>query len=59
MKPCWCKFVMSVLIIVFLWMDVSWAKIGITVVAGLIAVMSLWGGCCCKSNDKCREESKK
>lgn len=57
MKPCWCKFFLAVAIIILVWVNISWAKIGITAVAAIIAIMSLWGGCCCK--DKCECETGK
>jgi len=58
MKTCWCKLIMAALIIVFVWMNYSWSNIAITVLAALIAVMALWGGCCCHK-DNCCEEKKK
>lgn len=56
MKSCWCKFAMAVLIVILAWMDVSWTKIAITVLGVIIAVMSLWGGCCCKGKCECETE---
>lgn len=56
MKPCWCKFVLAVLVIVFAWWDVSWAKIALTVLGAIIAIMSLMGTCCCAGSCKCEEK---
>jgi hypothetical protein len=38
-------------------MDVSWAKIAITILAAIIAIMSLWGGCCCKKDNCCENKN--
>jgi len=56
MKTCWCKLILAILIIVFVWMDISWAKIAITALAAIIAIMSLWGGCCCGKDKNCEEK---
>ena len=58
MNPCWCKTVMAILIIIFVWMDASWIKIAITIIAAIIVLMSLWGGCCCKGKCECAKEEK-
>ena len=44
---CYCKAIMALLIIVFIWLwTPSWANIAITVLAILIILCS--GTCCCK-----------
>jgi len=55
MKPCWCKFVLGILVIVFAWWSVSWANIALTVIGAIIALLSLSGTCCCK-DAKCEEK---
>ncbi len=46
MKICWCKLILSLLIIVLVWWAPSWANWGITVLAAVIALTSLFGFCC-------------
>ena len=51
-KICYCKAIMALLIIVFVWFwTPSWANIAITVLAVLILLSS--GSCCC--NKKCKK----
>jgi len=48
MKVCWCKLILSLLIIVFVWWwTPTWANWGITIAAAIIALSSLFGFCCC------------
>ena len=53
MSPCWCKFVLAVLVIVFAWLDVSWGRYALTVLGGLLAILALVGSCCCGSKREC------
>ena len=53
MNPCWCKFVLAVLVIVFAWWHVSWGQYALTVLGGLLAVLALVGSCCCGSKKEC------
>ena len=53
MSPCWCKFVLAVLVIVFAWWQPSWSKYALTVLGGLLAVLALVGSCCCGSKREC------
>jgi hypothetical protein len=48
-SPCWCRFVLAILVIVFAWWHVSWANIALTVLGALLAILALSGGCCCAS----------
>lgn len=48
MNPCWCRFVLAILIIVVLYLNVTWAKIAITILAALLAILALIGKCFCK-----------
>ena len=52
MSRCWCRFVLAVLVIVFAWWSVPWARIALTVLGGLLAVTALVGTCCCTSMAK-------
>jgi hypothetical protein len=47
MSRCYCRAVLAVLVIVFAWLPVSWAPIALTVLGGLLAVLTLGGICCC------------
>ena len=53
MSPCWCRFVLAVLVIVFAWWQVSWGQYALTVLGGLLAVLALVGSCCCGSKRVC------
>jgi hypothetical protein len=48
-KPsrCMCRFVLAILVIVFAWLNVSWAHIALTILGGLLAIMAICGSCCC------------
>jgi len=54
MKPCWCRFVLAILVIVFAWWHVSWGNIALTVLGALLAILALSGKCCCAA--KCEEK---
>jgi len=47
MSKCWCRFVLAVLVIVFAWLPVSWAKIALTLLGAVLAILALVGTCCC------------
>ncbi|HUV65084.1 MAG TPA: hypothetical protein VMW24_14400 [Sedimentisphaerales bacterium] len=47
MSRCYCRAVLAVLVIVFAWVNVSWAPIALTVLGVLLAVLTLGGVCCC------------
>ncbi len=53
MSRCYCRVVMSILVIVFAWLTFSWAKIVLTILGALLAIQALAGVCCCASR---REE---
>lgn len=53
MSPCWCKFVLAALVVVFAWWPVSWAQYALTALGGLLAVLALVGSCCCGSKREC------
>lgn len=47
MSRCYCRCVLAVLVIVFVWLPVSWANIALTILGALLAIMALAGTCCC------------
>jgi hypothetical protein len=47
MPQCNCRAVLAVLVIVFAWLNVSWAPIALTILGALLAAQSLAGVCCC------------
>ena len=54
MSTCWCKVVMSILVIVFAWVEASWQPIALTVLGALLLIASLIGTCCCTAlREKC------
>lgn len=57
MKPCFCKIVLGILVIVFAWWSVDWANIALTVLGAILILLSMTGSCCCKQ-DKCECEKK-
>jgi len=52
-----CKALMGLLVIVFAWWAVDWAKWALTVIGALMFVLSATGTCCCKK-DACCEAKK-
>ena len=49
MSRCYCRVVLSILVIVFAWLTFSWAKIVLTILGVLLAIQALAGVCCCAS----------
>ena len=50
MNTCFCRLILSLLVIVFAWWSVSWAAIALTVIGAILALMALTGNkCCCQS----------
>jgi hypothetical protein len=48
MKLCFCRSILSILVIVFAWWAVSWGQIALTVIGALLLILSLSGVCCCR-----------
>ena len=48
MSRCWCGVVLAILVIVFAWVDASWARIVLTILGALLAIKALVGKCCCE-----------
>ena len=59
MKPCWCRFILAILVIVFAWWHVSWGNIVLTVLGALLAILALVGKCCCADKCEATPEDKK
>ena len=55
MKICYCRTILAALVIVFAWLNVAWGSIALTVIGGLLVILSLTGKCCCQP--KCEEKS--
>jgi len=47
MTRCWCRVALAILVIVFAWVNVSWANIALTVIGVLLAILAFTGKCCC------------
>ncbi len=48
MSKCWCGVVLAVLVIVFAWVDASWARMVLTILGVLLVIKALVGTCCCE-----------
>lgn len=60
MSRCWCEVVLAVLVIIFAWVDASWASIVLTILGALLVIKALIGKCCCaEMMEKCKEEATK
>ena len=57
MSRCYCRVVLSILVIVFAWLSVSWANIALTVLGALLAIQALAGVCCCTSKREAKAAS--
>ncbi len=58
--PCVCTIILGALVILFAWLDVSWGRIALTVLGGLVILKGLINRCCCgeKMMSCCEETSK-
>ena len=60
MKPCWCRFVLAVLVIVLTWWAPSFTKIALTIIGALLAIMALASNkCCCQPSCETKEPEAK
>ena len=60
MSRCWCGVLLAILVIVFAWVDASWARIVLTILGALLAIKALVGKCCCaEMMAKCEEKTDK
>jgi hypothetical protein len=50
--PCICTIVLGILVIVFTWINVTWAQTALTVVGGLTILKGIVGKCCCSPKGK-------
>ena len=59
MSRCWCGVVLAILVIVFAWVDASWARIALTILGAILAIKELVGKCfCTEMMEKCCAEPK-
>lgn len=56
MKLCFCRTILSILVIVFAWLHVSWGQIALTVIGALLVILSLTGVCCCRTKTEAKKE---
>ncbi|MCX6581109.1 MAG: hypothetical protein NT166_13100 [Candidatus Aminicenantes bacterium] len=56
MKLCFCRLILAILVIVFAWWNPGFAKIALTVIGALLAILALTGACCCKSKCEAKPE---
>jgi hypothetical protein len=58
MKLCFCRFLLSagILVVALVWWPETWAKWVIVVVAGLMAILSLFYNACCMCMKKVAEK---
>jgi hypothetical protein len=54
MRLCFCRLILAILVIVFAWWNPGFAKIALTVIGALLAILALTNACCCRP--KCCEE---
>ena len=59
MSRCWCGVVLAILVIVFAWVDASWARVALTILGVLLVIKELVGKCICEEmTAKCCTETK-
>jgi len=58
MKPCFCRFILAILVIVFAWWHPGWENIALTVIGALLAILALVGVCCCRPKQEAKTEAK-
>ncbi len=57
MSRCWCGVLLAILVIVFAWVEASWARIALTILGALLVIKALAGKCCCaEMMEKCCAE---
>jgi general stress protein CsbA len=57
MSRCYCRVALSILVIVFAWLTVSWAKYVLTVLGIILAIQALAGICCCTNMKEEKKEA--
>ncbi len=56
MACCYCRVLLAALVILFAWLDVSWANIALTVIGGLLIILALKKDFCCCHKPKTEEK---
>lgn len=57
MSRCYCRVALSILVIVFAWLTVSWAKYVLTVLGAILVIQALAGVCCCAAKSEAKAAS--
>ncbi|MFC1867014.1 hypothetical protein ACFL0H_02645 [Thermodesulfobacteriota bacterium] len=57
MKFCCCRIILAALVIVFAWVNVSWANIALTVIGALLIILALKKDFCCCMKKKEKEST--
>lgn len=58
MTFCFCRFILAVLVILFAWLNVSWAPIALTIIGVLLVILALKRDFCCMAKkQKTKSES--
>lgn len=48
-RPCICTILLGILVVVFTWINVTWAATALTVVGAIMILKGIVGKCCCCS----------
>ena len=57
MNFCFCRIILAALVIVFAWVNVSWANIALTVIGALLVILALKNDFCCCMAKKEKEST--
>ena len=57
MNLCFCRIILAILVIVFAWLNVSWANIALTIIGALLVILALKNDFCCCSTKKEKEST--
>ena len=57
MNVCFCRIILAVLVIVFAWLNVSWANIALTIIGALLVILALKNDFCCCMAKKEKEST--
>lgn len=51
--PCFCTILLGIAVIVFTYMQATWATTALYIAGGLVVLKGLIGACCCNFKKKC------
>ena len=57
MNLCYCRIILAALVIVFAWINSSWANIALTVIGALLIILALKRDFCCCTPKKEKEST--